>query len=348
MKTKLFLLVILAYNYVLYAQVTYIPNNNFEAYFGGIGMTNSDVYNIFNNNTKLETLSCCDMSLTRIDISPLLHLDWLDCVNNVKVNLDSATNVKLDCTKVDPYELTSLDLSKEVKLVDRHMSNSIKSSDFNRSFFSSNRDIDITRLFRNTKLIDIYTYENQIAELEITKNLFFESSENQEEELEALYQITGNSSSNTELSTTDNPNLKFISVDDPEVSYLTNYEDDVYIYLALVDASEEIVFQNNEIDDLTGMEDFTEAWYLPCNDTNLSSVDLSNKELTTQSSSNDRLSDLNFSDSGLLEKFYVNNNFLGAIDIINLFSLKILNFYNIQLSEFDLEKGRLELLSFGK
>ncbi len=279
-KTKLFLLVLFAYNYVLYAQVTNIPYNNFETYFEGNGMTNSDVYNDFDNNTKLETLSCCAKSLARIDVSPLLHLDWLDCVNTGKVNLNSVNNAKLNCTKVNPYELTSLDLSKE--------------------------------------------------------------------HLEALYQIKGNSSSNIELSTTDDLNLKFISVDDSEVSYLTNYEGDVYIYLALADASEEIVFQNNKIDDLTGMEDFIEVWYLTCSDTNLSSIDLSNNELTTQNSSNDRLSDLDFSDTVLPEKFYVNNNFLGAMDVINLSSLEILNFDNIQLSEFDLEKGRLELLSFGK
>ncbi|CAM1367033.1 T9SS type A sorting domain-containing protein [Tenacibaculum xiamenense] len=313
------------------------------------------------NNTNLTRLYCSGNSLTSINVLNNTLLETLSCGENQLTNLDVSSLINLtDLFLENITTLTALDVSQNTNLED---------------IGCNGTPINTLDLSSNTKLIEVYTNGSQITELDLSNSPNVEYIECQNGQLRALYLKNGNNSSNIELYATGNPNLTCITVDDPTASYLANWEkdatatfseycrltyvpDDVfenflenngygngianddYVYTALVEVSEGIVFQNNEVEDLTGIEDFTEMWYLICRNTNLSQIDLSNnKKLTTLSLANNKLTNIDLSSNTLLEQVLINDNSLGTVDLSSLFNLRTLNLDNTGLAEIDVKNN---------
>ncbi|WP_299125302.1 T9SS type A sorting domain-containing protein [uncultured Tenacibaculum sp.] len=274
------------------------------------------------NNTLLENLECGQNSLTAIDVTALTDLFYLSFLNTNIATIDLSKNANLSRLVCDNTQLTTLDLSNQNTLDNLSCKNGL-----------------LTRL-----------------------NL-----------------RSGNNSDLDNVDVTGNPNLTCISVDDPSASVLAGWlkdatasyaqycrltyvPDDVfeaflesngygngiandnYVYTALVEVSEGIVFQNKTASDLTGIEDFRDAWYFVIrNNPNLTSIDLTqNTKLTTLSLANNNLSSLDLSKNTILEKAYLDNNTnLGDVNIAPLSQLNTLDVSNTGINSIDISNNPL-------
>ncbi len=97
------------------------------------------------------------------------------------------------------------------------------------------------------------------------------------------------------------------------------------------------LYVNNEnISDLTGIEDFTALQYLSCSNNNLSSIDLShNKILTSLFCAFNQLTNLDVSHNTILTNIYCNNNHISTIDLTHNELLANLYCYNNDFSNLD-------------
>ncbi len=318
-------------------------------------------------NTSLTRLFCKDNSLSSIDVTNNTLLENLNCGKNQFTTIDVSTLTNLtDLFIEDTPTLTSLDVSSNTNLQDIGVDNN-----------TSLTSLDLTN---NEKLIEVYTNNTSITKLDFGNSPDVEYVECQNNtDLTYLNFKNGNTSGIDEVYATGNTNLTCIRVDDPSASYLTRWDkdatanfaeycrltyvpDDVfedflenngygngianddYVYTALVEVSEGIIFQNKTVENMTGIEDFKEMWYLVCrNNPNLTSIDLSkNTKLTTLGLQNNSLTSLDLSNNTLLDKVYISDNDnLGPVDVSALANLTTLDVSNTGISTVDISNNPL-------
>jgi len=254
MKTLL-LLGALALSLNSFAQETYVPDDNFEAYLEanamGNGIPNDDyvttanisgvtsllLINIgLNDVTGLEDFN----SLTNLNIqlNPITtltitntNLTDLYCLNNSLSTLDvtSATAIEfIDCSQ---NQLTNLDFISNINL------DWLRCDDNNLTSLDVSQNTALTNLycFGNlltsldvsgaTALTNLFCYNNQLTSLDVSQNTLLTTLHCQVNQLTCLNVNNGNNTTLTSFNATLNPHLLCIEVDN--VGWSNNFWTDI-------------------------------------------------------------------------------------------------------------------------
>ena len=185
----------------LFAQQTYVPDDNFEAYLEangmGNGIANDDSVTTANINT-VETLNVIGLGITSMtglkDFTALIYLDCrnnqltslnlsantalteLDCSGNPLTSLDLSANTALTELDCSGNPLTSLDLSANTALTELDCgSNPLTSLDLSSNtaltqLICNANQLTSLDLSANTALIILYCNANQLTSLDVSSN----------------------------------------------------------------------------------------------------------------------------------------------------------------------------------
>ena len=136
---KKLLLILLCLPMIGFGQLTYVPDDNFEAYLEANGMGNG----IAN-----------DDSVTTADISSVTHL-WIynESISDLTGIEDFASLIHLECWG---NQLATLDLSNNTNLIELRC---------------ANNQLTILDLSQNSFLIELWCMSNQLTSIDITSNV---------------------------------------------------------------------------------------------------------------------------------------------------------------------------------
>ena len=271
--------------------------------------------------TNLETLTCYNNSLTRLDLSKNTKLKYLYCGQN---------------------KLTELNVSKCTKLIELSCSeNPLKKLDVSKCKALKNLECDYNELTKlnvnsNKKLESLSCGHNQLTSINVSKNA-------------KLIRLNANSNQLTSVDVSHNAALRFLSVEinkltDIDVSHntalnnlgiegnkLTDIDlshnpqliglDCSFNPLTRLDLS-----KNPEMTDLfcegiglttLDVSGLTMLWRLKCKDNRLTALDLTaNTKLEILDCSGNLLTNLNLRKNRQLTELYCTDNRLAALDLI--------------------------------
>ncbi|MBW1298602.1 M4 family metallopeptidase [Aquimarina litoralis] len=316
------------------------------------------------NNTKLETIKATSLNLTSLDVSQLLELKSLIVSDNELSVLDVTANSKLQTLIIHRNPISVIDISN------------------------------------NTELLSFRADETNLEsiDLSIHPNLIVADFDNNP----LLSYVNIRNGSNTTLSSftcTDTPNLSCIIVDDaaysttnwPNIDATTTFTSTNYCrYTAIPDSNFEaklealgyddisgdgqvptalienitsIDLRSNNINDATGIEDFTALKTLVLDSNNLSEIDLSNNialeqldldannllEIDVSQNINlinldlvrNDLSEIDLTTNVAIEELNLGRNNIATIDLSTLVSLKYLGINDNPLSSLDVSANSL-------
>lgn len=340
---------------------TEIQVSEASAFTGGINCSNMSISDLtgieaFINLTYLE---CSGNQLTSLDVTGNILLTQLYCGNNLLTDLDVSQNTTLLVLSCNTNQLTDLETGNNPAL---------------QLLQANHNQLTALDVSQNTALTFLNCQNNQLTNLDIGNNMALEKlhvSGNQftsidlsghpaltelscdNNQLTSLNVANGNNQNFTWLTTTNNPNLTCIEVDDAAYStanwtgsgFLFDPQSDfsencnVYIpdanfkaYLVAqpqinINGDPEIQFGeaaaytgpvwcgNLGISDLTGIEAFANITDLQAPNNSLTSVNLNNNTA--------------------LEYLYLFNNQINTIDLSNNMALTQLTLYGNQLASVD-------------
>ncbi len=315
------------------------------------------------NNSNLVSLYCSENALTTLDVSNNPMLETLSCGGNQITSIDVSILANItDLFIDDTPTLTALDVSSNLNLEDIGVNNTA---------------IALLDLTNNTKLIEAYINDTAITTLDFSNSPDIEYIECRNNELTTLNIKNGNNSRSIELYATGNPNLTCVEVDDPTASYLSYWEidptasfaeyceltyvpndnfeallearglgngidNDDYVYTGLISVETSLIIQDQNITDVTGIEDFESLELLLLRRSNVASIDLSqNTKLTHLNLTDNNLTTIDLANNIMLEELYIDNNTLGVIDISSLTALTTLGASNTGINTLDISNNSL-------
>jgi Leucine-rich repeat (LRR) protein len=348
-------------------QELWIGNNNFSS-IDLSANTNLRIlecgYNTFttldlSNNSALERLSCGNNLITSLDLSGNPALYRLYCTGNLLDEIDLSSNLALREFYFADNLFETVDLSANTALTD---------------IGCQRNNITSLNLSNNILLRELNCNDNKLISLDLSNNTKLEELRCYNNNLTSLNLVNANNHKVTALRTTNNPQLFCIQVDDPTYS-TTNWTDidswstfyescPVYIpdanfkAILLADVNinsnlnDEIEFneaenytgiidvKNASIQDLTGIEAFTNIEGLDISSNDLTEVALSeNVTLTILNVSNNNLNGLTLSNLGMLEELYAKQTLINSINLSNNELLRILDMSGSKLVELDLSEN---------
>lgn len=318
-----------------------------------------------NANTLLRYVSCADNDLTNLNVQNNIGLESLSCGGNslTTININTLSN------------LTDLDIKNTPTLTSLDLSNNLNLEDINVSDNTLLTSLDLTSA---TKLVEVYANNTGITALDFSKStsLYYVECQNNNA-LSSLSFKNGNASDIDDVLITGNPNLSCIQVDDSAASYLTSWSKDAsanfaeycqvtyvpndnfealleargfgngvqdnYIYTDLIAAETTLIIQDNDITDLTGIEDFTALEILLCRRSKVATVNLSkNTKLRLLNLVSNALTGIDLTNNILLEQVLLNDNTaLGTVDVSTLAALTTLNVSNTGISSINVANNPL-------
>ncbi|MFZ4725321.1 MAG: T9SS type A sorting domain-containing protein [Paludibacter sp.] len=277
------------------------------------------------SNTALTKLNCSSNALTSLNVSGLTLLVDLYCFNNQLTNLNVLSNASIGVLECDQNLLTSL---------------------------------DVTGL---TSLYYLTCYNNQLTTLDFSSNTLLSGLYCNDNLLTSLNLKNGNNTilPGWDFDATNNPSLSCIQVDnaaysttnwtqiDAGASFSTNCTPcivnilDANFKAALladvtintnndgeIQCSEASAYTgqldvgSQNINNLTGIEAFTNITYLSCNPNNLTALDVSaNTLLTYLDCSSNSLTSLDLTANTALQELYCKFNSLTSLNVTGLTSL---------------------------
>ncbi|CAL2064827.1 T9SS type A sorting domain-containing protein [Tenacibaculum sp. 190524A05c] len=274
------------------------------------------------NNSLLENLECGVNPLTTLDVTNLTDLFFLSFSTTSISEIDLSNNINLSRLECDSTPLTSLDLGKQNTLDNLSCKNSLLTNLNLRS--GNNADLDNVDVTGNPSLSCISVDDPAAAALLGT--WLKDATANYAEYCRMTY-------------VPDDAFETFLENN----GYGNGVMDD-YVYTALVEVSEGFNLHNGLVEDMTGIEDFRDMWFLGCrSNSNLTSIDLSkNTKLTVITLANNNLASLDLSNNVLLEQVYLDGNpNLGDVDISNLAALTNLSLSNTGINSVDISANPL-------
>ncbi|WP_299108841.1 T9SS type A sorting domain-containing protein [uncultured Tenacibaculum sp.] len=330
--------------------------------FLNVGDNNLTSLDISNND--LTSLTVTNNRLGTIDVSNQANLTSLYCENSNITSLNIANNPLLENLECGVNPLRSLEITHLSEL--RYLS------------FSSTSISEID-LSNNVNLSTLECDSTPLTYLDLVKQNTLDNLSCKNSLLTGLNLRSGNNTDLDNVDVTGNPSLTCVEVDDPTAAALlgtwlkdatANYAEycrmtyvpddafetflenngygngvmDDYVYTALVEVSEGFNLHNGLVEDMTGIEDFRDMWFLGCrNNANLTSIDLSkNTKLTNVTLANNNLASLDLSNNLILEKIYLDGNSnLGNVDISMLSSLNTLSVSNTGINSIDISNNPL-------
>jgi hypothetical protein len=250
MKKHYILFILLLTTSFLAAQLTYVPDDNFEQALIDLGY--DDILDDYVLTTTLESiesltirylniqdltgiedcitltfLDCAHNQIPSIDVSNSPNLTWLNCGDNpTGNNINITQNILLEKLICVGNQITEIDISNNINLdLINIWNNQLNTLDVSQNtqltyldFFSNQvSSIDLS----NNPLIQIlYCDENLLTSLNISSILTLEELYCQNNQLTALNIKNGNNEQLGLLRAFNNPELQCIDVDNPEEAYL--------------------------------------------------------------------------------------------------------------------------------
>ena len=112
------------------------------------------------------------------------------------------------------------------------------------------------------------------------------------------------------------------------------------VYTSAIDTVTELHLSSLNINDLTGIEDFTSLTSLDCDDNNLTSLNISNNTyLFNLDCSSNNLTSLNVSGASVLNNLYCSNNNLISLDVSGATAVRSFSCRDNQLISLDIRNG---------
>lgn len=318
------------------------------------------------NYLNLDVMNISDMT----GIEAFVNLGILDCSGNPFTTIDLSQNTELNILHLNSQYLTSLDIRNNVNL----NSLELEGMPFTTIDFS-----------QNPMLINLNVSNSQLYYLDLSNNpnlslLWFYNTS-----IVGVNLKNGNNGNLMDINASDNPNLRCIEVDNPawsaanwtggnflfdswsgfvlDCSTVTYVPDDNFEAHLEANGMGDGIPNNNHvltsninnelfltieglgIQDLTGIEAFTNLEYLNCNNNLISSIELyENQNLTELYCSNNQLTYLNLNVITQLYALDCSHNLLTSLDVSNKPNLTFLRFSYNALTEIDLTQHTYPLV----
>ncbi len=335
---------------------------------GNNNVTSIDV----TQNSLLKIFSCYENAFTSLDVTQNLVLEDLDCIRNNLTTLDVSNNnqlINLDC-----YEnnLTSLNITQNPLLEELFCSeNQLTSLDLSQNTVLNELEAE----FNNLYTLNVANGNNMnIANFDIGDNpnltcVFVDDAE---------YSTTYWPNKDTHTSYNDVKCYTYVPDDNFE-NYLETHDIsgntvaigdtnsmgngiiDDYVNTAIINTVISLNVSNNNIADLTGIEDFIVLETLNCFQNSLIELDLNaNTALKTVSSylnqltlldvsgainlemldvSNNSLTTLNLDSNNVLQSLIVDGNSIVALDLSNNSALTYISAFENNLTTLNIQNG---------
>ncbi|PZU90503.1 MAG: hypothetical protein DI529_02895 [Chryseobacterium sp.] len=215
-------------------------------------------------NTNLTTLLCYNNKIKNLDISQNLALTTLSCGSNQLTSIDVSKNTALEGLYVDYNQLTNIDVSKNTVLTDLYCSNNqLTHLDVSQNkdlrllgcAFNQIKNLDISN---NIALKNLSCGSNQLTNLDVSKITNLTDLYCYSNQLKSLDLKNGQNSKIENFSSTNNPNLTCIQVDNVDYANSQNNWDkdqtanyDINCILSTNDTiKKEIVISPNPVQDI--------------------------------------------------------------------------------------------------
>ncbi len=254
-------IILLLANFSLFAQNTYVPDDNFEQALIDLGYDSGDLDNYvltanisgvttlnvssesisdltgIEDFTALKKLYCYKNDLTSLDVSANTALTQLLCYSNKLTSLDISVNTALKYLYCYSNELTSLDASANTALKYLYCySNELTSLDVSGNtvltkLFCYSNELTSLDVSTNTSLTNLRCYNNQLTSLDVSANTDLELLYCYLNDLTSLDLRNSNNANLTYFNATSNPDLTCIYVDDNTVSYSYWDKDETATYV---------------------------------------------------------------------------------------------------------------------
>ncbi|MGG8497260.1 leucine-rich repeat domain-containing protein [Tenacibaculum sp. TC6] len=346
-----------------FAQNTYVPDDNFEQALIDLGYDTvldnyvstanintitklvipskniSDLTGI-EGFTSLKELFVNNNVLTSINISSNPALTRLDAYENKLTAIDVSNNTNLEVLFLYKNQLTSIDISKNKKIY---------------SFKVNNNQLSSLDVSQNTGLQYFYAAGNQLTSLDLSKNTALIAIYLENNKLTWLNAKNGANNLITNFSTTQNPDLKCIQVDNTTASRPWGWAKD-YTASYNVDCTPKTYVPDDNFEQALidlGYDDVLDDYVKTENINSINYLDVSNKgivdltgiqdfiTLTELRAYKNQLTSIEVSTITNLKKLYVYNNQLTSIEVSTITNLEKLYVYNNQLTSLNLSNNHL-------
>ncbi|WP_075343817.1 hypothetical protein [Tenacibaculum agarivorans] len=318
----------------------------------------------FSNNNLITRLECNGTNISSLDITNLTQLDYLEAFNTGITSIDLSQNTVLRVAQLQNTNIATIDVSTNTGLTHLWLNNTLLTS------------LDLTT---NTILQSLRTWETSITELDLSNQTSLLSFYGQNGVLEKLNVQNGNNTNilTGAFNTKGNPNLTCILVDDPSYSntnwtnidVTTSFSNTYCEYTTITDANFEAALNNlgyddiandgqvptsliesvttldvsnQNIADLTGIQDFTALTDLNVETNVLTSLNLSsNVNLQNLNFDYNTISNLNLGSISKLISIEARYNQLTTIDLSQSPDLSFINIRNNLLTSIDITNNPL-------
>ncbi|MEM6718961.1 MAG: hypothetical protein AAF611_06595 [Bacteroidota bacterium] len=303
------------------------------------------------NNSNLRSLQVDFNALTSINLTNNTALEVIVLNNNNLSSIDVSANINLTQLRIGGNNISSLDVTNNTEL-----------TRLDTAGFNTISTIDLSN---NTKLTRLNFRLNSLTSLDISNSPLLTRLNVQNNQLQSLNVKNGNNTNFTEFEARGNSNLSCILVDDanyatanfifvdsgtvfndvscipytsiPDPNFeaalnTLGYDDipgDGRVPTNLISTISNLNLENQNISNLTGIQDFAALSDLNVSNNSLGFLDLSsNTNLISLTANNNMLSAVNFGTNPLLTDVFVSNNNLSDLNVTNTTNLRNLNCSN--------------------
>ena len=293
-------------------------------YVGNNQLTSLDV----SNNSALESLYCYVNQLTGLDVNHNPNLKELWAFNNQLTSLDVDSNPLLEVLWCYNNQLTELHIQNGANNL---LSGTFTSGSSTYARMRANNNPDLTCIYvDNASAANNSAGYYHVWEKDATATYVADAAECQQ--LTETYVPDDHFEHYLEThNSIGNP----VAVGDPN-SLGNGVDNDDYVTTSKIDNLNGLYIYNQNISDLTGIEDFTALQTLSVFSNQLTSLDLSsNTNLQYLYCQHNQLTSINVSQNTALKGLNVNDNQLANLDVSNNSALQSLYCYSNQLTSLD-------------
>ncbi|CAL2082445.1 conserved hypothetical protein [Tenacibaculum sp. 190524A05c] len=272
------------------------------------------------NNTALTQFMCTDCSLTSLNTSSNTNLNYLDLEGSDITALDLSTNINLTGLEIDKTRLITLDLSKNASLKYLYADN-----------ITSLTSLNIQN-GANTNISAFETVGTPVPCV-VVDDVAYSTTNWTDVEATTRFNVT---------------NCNYTTIPDPNFESALNnlgYDDvvgDGKVPTSLIEAVTVLDVSNQNISDLTGIQDFTALTDLNCEINTLTTLDVStNSNLQKIVFDENNITTINFGANTNLNSIEGRYNQLSSIDITQNTGLTFINIRNNLFSSINVSNNTL-------
>jgi Leucine-rich repeat (LRR) protein len=319
MKKKITFLFLLLTNLVFFAQTTYVPDDNFEQALINLGYDSGTLNNYVptNNIRNIISLDISSKGITDLTgIEDFYQLRILYCNNNQLSTINLSQNTLLEWLYCRSNQLISLDVSENPNLTKLNCKN-------------NQLTILNVKNGNNNNFLFFYAENNPYLTCIEVDNAAYSTTNWTNIDAQSYF------STNCGYTYIPDDNFEQVLINLGLDTVLDNYVTTANISsLLLLDIS------NNNITNLTGIEDFIALEDFNCSSNNIHNIDISQNTLLTKlHCENNSISTLDISQNINLTNLNCSNNLLTSLELTQNIGLKFLNCYDNQLTNIDLSQN---------